>query len=220
MKTKIIAPSFLSADIWRTGEQISSLEDCHCEFLHLDMMDGRFVPNISFGPDWVKKLRPRTKMTFDAHLMVEEADYLLPACAAAGCNFCSIHWEAQRHIDRSLRLIRDLGMRPGVALNPATPVPTMKNVLPLVDIVILMGVNPGFGGQRFISYTLDKLTELSELRQELGLDFLIEMDGGATVDNALAIAVAGADIIVAGNAVFGQPDVGAAFRAMHRAVNL
>lgn len=214
-----IAPSFLSADIWRVAEQISALDQLGCKYLHLDIMDGHFVPNISYGPAWVEKLRPHSQMQFDVHLMVEEPDFLLPAFAAAGSDFCTVHVEAVRHLDRTLNRIRELGMKPGVVLNPATPLEAVREVLPLCDMVLLMSVNPGFGGQSFIPYVLDKVRRLAALREQLQLNFLIEIDGGVVADNAAQIAAAGADILVAGSAVFGQPDLAAAYRAVEQAAN-
>jgi len=214
---KSIAPSFLSADIWNAAEQISSLEKAGCNYLHLDVMDGRFVPNISFGPGWIKGLRSHSQMIFDAHLMVDEPDYLLPAFADAGCDICTVHVEAVRHLDRTLNYIRELGMRPGVALNPATPLSSVENVLGLVDLVLIMSVNPGFGGQKFIPYTLDKIYALSQLRGDR--DFLIEVDGGVNAANANIVAVTGADLLVAGSAVLATPDPAAAFKLLTEKAN-
>lgn len=214
-----ISPSFLSADIWQVSRQISTLEAEGCRYLHLDVMDGSFVPNISFGPGWIKGLRPHTEMIFDAHLMVEEPDRFLPAFAEAGCQICTIHTEACRHLDRSLRLIRELGMQPGLALNPASPLSAIEYVHDLVDLVLIMSVNPGFGGQKFIPLAQQKLKQLWDLRKTWGRDFLIEVDGGVTAGNATALAHAGADLLVAGSAVLGKADIAAAYREVHAAAN-
>lgn len=216
---KHVAPSFLSADIWRAASQLTSLEQAGCQYLHLDVMDGHFVPNISFGPDWIKKLRPHCGMTFDAHLMVEEPDFLLEGFAQAGAEYLTVHVEAVRHLDRTLRLIRSLGMKPGVALNPSTPLEAVAEVLPLADLVLIMSVNPGFGGQKFIPYCLDKAARLHRLRQERGWSFLLEIDGGVNAGNAQAVAQAGVDLLVAGNAVFGAEDIPAAYRDITAAAN-
>ncbi len=216
---KYIAPSFLSADIWQVAQQVSALEAAGCTYLHLDVMDGAFVPNISFGPGWIKGLRPHSRMTFDAHLMVEEPDRYLADFAAAGCQICTVHYEACKHLDRTLGHIRELGMAPGVALNPATAVSLLENVLDKVDLVLVMSVNPGFGGQKFIPQALRKLEQVRDARAALGKDFLIEVDGGVTAENAAEIAAAGADLLVAGSAVLAKADVAAAYRQLDAAVN-
>lgn len=199
-----IAPSFLSADIWRVAEQVSGLEQAGCEYLHLDVMDGCFVPNISFGPPYIKSLRPHSKMLFDVHLMVEEPERFLEDFAAAGADMITVHAEACRHLHRVVQRIKSLGLKAGVAVNPATPTSLLKEILPELDLVLLMSVNPGFGGQSFIESSLSKLRRLAKLRAKKGLSFLIEIDGGATADNAAALCAAGADILVAGSAVFAK----------------
>ena len=216
---KYIAPSFLSADIWHTADQLTALEEAGCRYLHLDVMDGTFVPNISFGPGWIKSLRPHVDMIFDAHLMVEEPDRFLPAFAEAGCTICTVHAEACKHLDRTLHLIQDLGMQPGVALNPATPLCALENVADLVDLVLIMSVNPGFGGQKFIPQALHKLRQIWNLREAWDHNFLIEVDGGVTVTNAAAVAAAGADLLVAGSAVLAKPDVVAAYLELTATAN-
>ena len=216
---KKIAPSFLSADIWQVKEQIQALEQAGCEYLHLDVMDGVFVPNISFGPGWIKGLRPHSKMIFDAHLMVDEPDRFLPAFKEAGCDYCTVHEEACRHLDRTLRYIRDLGMKPGLALNPATPINRIEEVAHLVDLVLIMSVNPGFGGQKFIHNALSKLRRVYDWRGTYNMNFLIEVDGGVTAENAYDIAAAGADLLVAGSAVLAKADVAKAFLQVSQAAN-
>ena len=216
---KMIAPSFLSADIWQTAGQIQAVENAGCRYLHLDIMDGHFVPNISFGPGFVKMLRPHSKMIFDTHLMVDEPDYLFESFAEAGSDIITVHTEACRHLNRSLQRIHGLGCKAGVVLNPATPLCMAEEVLDICDLVLLMSVNPGFGGQKFIPGTLDKLRRLVQLRQEKGLDFLIEVDGGVDTANVKAIADAGADLLVAGSAVFGKPDVAAAYSLLEELAN-
>lgn len=215
---KRIAPSFLSADITRCAEQLTLLEQAGCSCLHLDIMDGHFVPNISFGPAWVKQLRAACGMTFDVHLMVEEPGFLLPAFAEAGAEICTVHAEAVRHLDRTLHQIRDFGMRPGVALNPASPLALVEEVLDLADLVLIMSVNPGFGGQKFIPNALRRLQRVAELRTAGGYDFLIEVDGGVTAGNAAQVAAAGADWLVAGSAVLGAAAPAVAYATLAAAI--
>ena len=216
---KIIAPSFLAADIWQAAAQVSAIEQAGCQYLHLDIMDGHFVPNISFGPGLVKCLRPHSQMVFDTHLMVEDADFFFDDFATAGADILTVHAEACRHLDRSLHRIRDLGLRSGMVLNPATPLCMAEEVLPLCDLVLLMSVNPGFGGQKFIRNTLPRLQKLAQMRSEQELDFLIEVDGGVDASNIKEIAAAGADILVAGSAVFGKEDPAAAYQELTRLAN-
>lgn len=216
---KIIAPSFLAADIWQAAAQVSAIEQAGCQYLHLDIMDGHFVPNISFGPGLVKCLRPHSQMVFDTHLMVEDADFFFDDFAAAGADILTVHAEACRHLDRSLHRIRDLGLCSGVVLNPATSLCVVEEVLPLCDLVLLMSVNPGFGGQKFIRNTLPRLQKLAQMRSEQGLDFLIEVDGGVDASNIKEIVDAGADILVAGSAVFGKEDPAAAYQELTRLAN-
>ena len=210
-----VAPSFLAADIWRCAEQVSAIEAAGCEFLHLDIMDGCFVPNISFGPDFVKKLRPHSQMFFDAHLMVKEPAYLFNDFAAAGADSITVHIEACRHIHRCLQQIKDLGLKAGVALNPATPLIMVEEIISDADLVLLMSVNPGFCGQSFIETTLDKCRRLRECSPEA----VIEVDGGISTANAADIVAAGADLLVAGSAVFGAADYVEAYNAIVKAAN-
>jgi ribulose-phosphate 3-epimerase len=206
-----IAPSFLSADIWRVAEQVGGLEQAGCQYLHLDVMDGCFVPNISFGPPIINSLRPHSRMTFDTHLMIEEPYRYLADFAAAGADIITVHAEACRHLHRTLLKIKDLGKKAGVALNPATPLTMLEEILPELDLALLMSVNPGFGGQSFISAALEKIRRMHEMRAIRSCSFIIEVDGGVSADNAAILAQAGADLLVAGAAVFGQSNPAEAY---------
>jgi ribulose-phosphate 3-epimerase len=179
--------------------------------IHVDVMDGHFVPNITIGPPVVASLRKVTKLPLDCHLMIENPDEFIPAFAEAGADWVSVHYEACRHLHRSLELIAGHDMKPGVVVNPATSVELIREILPMVHHVLVMSVNPGFGGQKFIEFSLDKIRRLAELRQELGLAFRIEVDGGVAHDTVARIVQAGAELLVAGNAVFGagQPEADA-----------
>ena len=206
-----IAPSFLSADIWRAAEQVGSLEKAGCQYLHLDVMDGCFVPNISFGPPYIKSLRPHSRMVFDTHLMVKEPDRFLADFAAAGADIITVHAEACCHLHRTVQKIKSLGLKAGVALNPATPLSMLEEILPELDIALIMSVNPGFGGQSFIRSSLDKIRRLHDMRTLRSCSFIIEVDGGVSADNASIIAQTGATLLVAGSAVFCQPNPVAAY---------
>jgi ribulose-phosphate 3-epimerase len=212
-----ILPSLLAADFARLGEQIGQVTEAGVKFLHFDVMDGHFVPNISFGVPVLASLRKCTRLAIDVHLMIEDADFYVPLFVQAGADCVSVHQESCRHLDRTIRLIQSEGAKAGVVLNPATPVATLEHVLPLVDYILLMSVNPGFGGQTFLPYVLDKVRTLVRLREELGLKFAIEIDGGVTVDNVGRVAGAGVDWVVAGSSVFGAPDPAAAVVAMRQA---
>ena len=208
MSTRLIelAASILSADFARLGEQVSAATEGGATVVHFDVMDGHFVPNITIGPPVLKSLRAATKLPIDCHLMIENPDQYVPDFAAAGADWISVHQEACRHLDRSLHLIQSHGMRAGVVINPATPVDTLSEVLDVVDYVLVMSVNPGFGGQKFIPSSLHKIRKLAELRRERGLNFRIEVDGGIGLDTVAEVVQAGAEILVAGNAVFGKGD--------------
>ncbi len=198
-----LLPSILSADFAHLAEEVFAAERGGGTVIHVDVMDGHFVPNITLGPPVVKCLRKATKLPLDCHLMIEEPDEYIAAFADAGADWVSVHYEACRHLHRSLALIGEHGMKPGVVINPATRVNLLKEILPMVHHVLVMSVNPGFGGQSFIEFSLDKIKQLVELRRELGLAFRIEVDGGVAHETVKRIVQAGAELLVAGNAVFG-----------------
>ena len=198
-----LLPSILSADFAHLADQVAAAERGGGTVIHVDVMDGHFVPNITMGPPVVKSLRKATNLPLDCHLMIENPDEFIPAFADAGANWVSVHYEACRHLHRSLQLIAQHGMKPGVVVNPATRVDLMVDILPMVHHVLIMSVNPGFGGQEFIEFSLNKIERLAELRRELGLGFRIEVDGGVAHDTVTRIVQAGAELLVAGNAVFG-----------------
>jgi ribulose-phosphate 3-epimerase len=203
-----LLPSILAADFAHLADQVAAAERGGATVIHVDVMDGHFVPNITIGPPVVKSLRKFTKLPLDCHLMIENPNEFIPAFAEAGANWVSVHWEACRHLHRSLELIANCGMKPGVVVNPATPVELLQEILPMVHHVLVMSVNPGFGGQKFIPFSLGKIQRLAQLRQEMGLAFRIEVDGGVDHVTVERIVQAGADLLVAGNAVFGagQPE--------------
>jgi len=219
MKKKLIAPSILSADFSRLGEEIKAVEAAGADWIHVDVMDGHFVPNITIGPMIVEAVRKVTKLPIDVHLMIENPQDFIPDFAKAGADLISVHAEEGYHLDRTLNLIRDLGKRPAVVLNPATPISAIENVLPLVDMVLLMTVNPGFGGQKFIPYCKQKITDLRKLVDDQKLQTLIEVDGGVKIDNIGELAKLGADVFVAGSAVFGSGDYKQTIEAMKKNIS-
>jgi ribulose-phosphate 3-epimerase len=199
-----LCASILSADFARLAEEVAAAERGGATVIHVDIMDGHFVPNLTLGPPVVKSLRKVTALPLDCHLMVENADDLISPLADAGANWVIVHYEACRHLHRTLQLIAHHGMKPAVVLNPATRVDLILDILPMVHHVLIMSVNPGFGGQEFIPFSVDKIRRLVELREELGLAFRIEVDGGVAHDTVARVVQAGADLLVAGNAVFGK----------------
>ena len=197
-----LVPSILSADFARLADEVAAAERGGGTVIHVDVMDGHFVPNITLGPPVVKSLRKATKLPLDCHLMIENPDEFIPAFADAGADWVSVHYEACRHLHRTLELIAQHGMQPAVVINPATEVSFLRPILGMVHHVLVMSVNPGFGGQKFIPYSLTKLRQLKELRQELGLSYRIEVDGGVAHDTVAAVVENGGELLVAGNAVF------------------
>lgn len=198
----ILAPSILSADFRKLGQEVETVANAGAEYIHIDVMDGSFVPSISYGMPVIKSVRPCTDKVFDVHMMVEEPGRYAEAMKAAGADLLCVHQEACRHLDRTLNQIRELGMKAGVALNPATPVSTLDCVLEQVDMVLIMSVNPGFGGQAFIPYTLEKVRSLRKRMNLLGLSTDIQVDGGISLENVGEVIAAGANVIVAGSAVY------------------
>lgn len=202
----IVAPSLLAADFLNLKDECTMLNESEADWYHLDVMDGRFVPNISFGPMIIEFIRKATTKVCDVHLMIEYPEKYTEQFKNAGADILSVHIEACRHLHRNIEQIKSLGMKAGVAVNPHTPVSGLSDILHDIDLVCLMSVNPGFGGQKFIPYTLDKIKQLRKMIDERGLKVHIEIDGGVTVENAASIIAAGADVLVAGNTVFKSAD--------------
>ncbi len=210
-----ILPSLLAADFTRLGEEIAAVEAAGVEMLHFDVMDGRFVPNISMGVPLLESIRKVTKCWLDVHLMIVEPERYVEAFRAAGADSISVHQEASPHLNRTLSLIQSTGAKAGVVLNPSTPVSTLEDVLYLADFVLVMSVNPGYGGQKFIPAALNKVRQLDQLRKQLGLSYAIEIDGGVDLSNAAEIAAAGCDWLVAGSSVFRSASSATAVREIH-----
>jgi ribulose-phosphate 3-epimerase len=213
-----IAPSILSADFSRLGDEVRAIESAGADVVHFDVMDNHFVPNLTIGPLVCEAIRPHVKIGIDVHLMVEPVDALIPGFAKAGANIITFHPEASRHIDRTLGLIREHGCKAGLVFNPATPLDYLDHVMDKLNIILLMSVNPGFGGQKFIVSTLPKLTatraRIDAHKAGGGQDIWLEVDGGVKADNIAAISAAGADTFVAGSAVFAAPDDGGGYRGI------
>ena len=209
---KVIAPSILSADFSKLGKEIEAVESAGADWIHADVMDGHFVPNITIGPLIVEAVRRVTSLPIDVHLMIENPDDYIPAFAEAGASLISVQVEASIHLNRSVQLIRECGARPGVVLNPSTPVQTLEWIIEDVDYVLIMSVNPGFGGQAFLRSSLDKVRTLRQLIQQKNLKTLIEIDGGVNEKTIADIAATGVDVFVAGSAIFGSPDYQATIR--------
>jgi len=202
-----IAPSILSADFSKLGEDIKNLDKYGADAIHIDVMDGRFVPNISFGIPVIKSIRNLTNKPFDVHLMIEEPSKYIEDFAKAGADIVSVHYEADKHIDRTINYIKSFGIKAAVALNPGTPVSCIKDLIPFLDMVLIMSVNPGFGGQKYIKYASEKIKEVKALSEKYNKELIIEVDGGVTKDNIKEVADCGANLLVAGSAVFKNGEI-------------
>lgn len=205
-----IAPSILSADFAKLGEEITAVERAGADYIHVDVMDGHFVPNITIGPLIVEAIRPVTKLPLDVHLMIDNPDQYIEAFAKAGADYITVHVEACRHLHRTIHHIKSFGIKAGVVLNPATPVNTIEHILKDIDMVLLMSVNPGFGGQKFIPEVLPKIRKVKEMADLIGKEIEIEIDGGVNAETAKLCVEAGANVLVAGSAIYDQEDYAAA----------
>lgn len=213
-----ISPSILSADFSKLGEDILNLEKYGADMIHIDVMDGMFVPNISFGAPIMKSIRKLTNLTFDVHLMIEEPSRYIKDFVDAGADIITVHYEADRHLDRTINYIKSFGIKAGVSLNPATPVASIKHLIHNLDMVLIMSVNPGFGGQKYISYCGDKIKEVKALADEYNKNLLIEVDGGVDNSNIGTVVQSGANVIVAGSAVFKNNEIEKNIKALREGI--
>jgi ribulose-phosphate 3-epimerase len=216
---KLIAPSILSADGGRLAEEIAAVEKAGADWIHVDVMDGHFVPNITMGPAIIAALRRTTKLPFDVHLMIKNPDSFIESFAAAGADYITVHVEATHHLHRTIELIKKAGKKAGVSLNPATPLTQIEEILPDIDLVLIMSVNPGFGGQQFIKNSLAKIKRASKMMAGLSQKPLLEVDGGVNLSNISSIALAGGDVLVAGAAIFGTDNYSQTIAALKAAAN-
>jgi ribulose-phosphate 3-epimerase len=216
---KLIAPSILSADGGRLNEEIAAVEKAGADWIHIDVMDGHFVPNITVGPAIIAALRKTTRLSFDVHLMIENPERYIESFAAAGADIITIHVETANHLHRTVDLIKKLGKKAGVSLNPSTPLSAIEEILPDIDLLLIMTVNPGFGGQQFIKNTLPKIARAGKMLSALPDKPLLEVDGGVTLKNIKSIAQAGADVLVAGASIFGSPDYQKTIADLKAAIN-
>lgn len=216
---KKIAPSILSADFGKLTEEIKKVESAGADWIHVDVMDGRFVPNITIGPPVIKSIRKASQLPFDVHLMIENPEWHIDSFAAAGSDLITVHAEAVRHLHRVVHQIKELGIKAGVSINPATPLGAVEEILSDIDLLLIMTVNPGFGGQKFISSMIDKIEKARTLIDALPVGPLVEIDGGVTTENIEILSHAGADVFVAGSSVFNSTDYSAAIREMKTKAN-
>lgn len=216
---KKIAPSILSADFSKLGDEIKQVEKAGADYIHVDVMDGHFVPNITIGPLIVSAIRPTTSLPLDVHLMIENPDQYIPAFAHAGADIISVHVETCKHLHRTIMAIKEQGKKAGLVINPATPIEMIKPIFPEIDLLLFMTVNPGFGGQAFIPSVLDKVKQAAKWREEMGLEIEFEVDGGINPVTAALCAKAGVDVFVAGSAIFSQPNRDQAIQEIRAAIN-